>query len=320
MTRTEIPWLLLIASLPTASGTPRMRLWRAVNTLGCMSLGDGAYLLPDFADHAIMLASLAEKTNLDGGKSWVVSLITRSSHDQIAFQNLFDRSTEYAAIVDAMKSARKDFTSQSQSDLAKQIKRLGKEFNAIERIDFFPNRASSTARAAWADFQESANAIFSPNEPHSVQRQIPLLNARDYQGRIWATRHHLWVDRVASAWLILRFIDRRATFIWLDAPADCPSDALGFDFDGAAFTHVGDKVTFEVLMTSFDLVGDAGLVKIASLVHCLDVGGPTSPEAAGFEAILAGAKARLSDDDALLDNIGAVLDSLYSHFRTGSSP
>ncbi len=294
-----------------------MRLWRALNALGCMSLGDGAYLLPDFADHAALLSSLAEQTNLDGGKAWVVSLITRSSLDQIAFQNLFDRNPDYEAIVAAMKSARKEFTSQSLPDLAKQIKRLGKEFNTIERIDFFPNQASSTARAAWADFQEAANAMLSPDEPHSLQRQIPLLEAQDYQGRTWATRHHLWVDRVASAWLILRFIDRNATFIWLDSPANCPPDALGFDFDGAAFTHVGDKVTFEVLMTSFKLGGDAGLVKIASLVHSLDVGGPSSPEAAGFEAILAGAKTRLSDDDALLDNIGAVLDSLYSHYRTG---
>ena len=318
MMPTVSTWLLLVASLPTSSATPRMRLWRAINALGCMSLRDGAYLLPDTGDHAAALTKLAEQTNLQDGQAWLVSVVPRSSDDEAAFQKLFDRSSEYGKIVASMESARKVFASQSPAETVKLRKRFDKDFEAVQRIDFFPNQASMTARTAWADFQDAANAMVSPDEPHSAQRQIVLLNTSDYQARTWATRRHLWVDRVASAWLIRRFIDASPAFVWLDTPADCPQDALGFDFDGAAFTHAGDKVTFEVLMASFDLVGNAGLVKIALLVHCLDVGGPSSLEAAGFEAILSGARARLPDDNALLDNIGAVLDSLYSHYHTGS--
>ena len=296
-----------------------MRLWRAINALGCMSLRDGAYLLPDAGDHAAALTKLAEQTNLQDGQAWLVSIVPRSSDDETAFQKLFDRSSEYGKIVASMESARKILASQPLAEIVKLIKRFNKDLEAIQRIDFFPNQASMTARTAWSDFQDAVNAIVSPSEPHPAQRQIVLLDASDYQGRTWATRRHLWVDRVASAWLIRRFIDISAAFLWLDTPADCPKDTLGFDFDGAAFTHVGDKVTFEALMASFGLGSDPGLTRIALLVHCLDVGGPSSPEAAGFEAILSGARARLSDDDALLDNIGAVLDSLYSHYRTGSS-
>jgi len=126
----------------------------------------------------------------------------------------------------------------------------------------------------------------------------------------------MWVDRVASAWLIRRFIDTRARFIWLASPADCPADALGFDFDGAAFTHVGERVTFEVLLTSFGLDADAALVRLGAIVHALDVGGPAAPEAIGFEAVMAGTRQRAENDDQLLEHMGAVLDALYAHFSS----
>ena len=135
-----------------------------------------------------------------------------------------------------------------------------------------------------------------------------------YQGRLWATRRNMWVDRVTSAWLIQRFIDPSARFLWLGTPADCPPEALGFDFDGATFTHVGKRVTFEVLLSSFGLEGDRGLVRLATMVHSLDVGGASTPEASGFEAVLAGARKRLPDDNALLTDIGSVLDSLHAYF------
>lgn len=320
MTPVLSTWLLLVASLPTSSGTPRMRLWRAINGLGCMSLRDGAYLLPDAGDHAAALTDLAEKTNLENGQAWVVSVTARSAEDDRAFRRLFDRSAEYTVLGAQLQEHRKTLMSQAPSEIARLNKRLAKDLDAIQRIDFFPNQASAAAHAAWSDFQEAANAVLSPGEPHPAQRPITRLDIHEYQYRSWATRRHLWVDRVASAWLIRRFIDRSAAFLWLDTPADCPPDALGFDFDGASFSHVDNKVTFEVLMASFGLENDLGLVRIASLVHGLDVGGPTSPEAAGFEAILSGARVRMPDDDALLENISAVLDSLYAHYQTGPSP
>src|SRR3546814_6533704 len=80
------------------------------------------------------------------------------------------------------------------------------------------------------------------------------------------------VDRLACAWLIHRFIDSQARFLWLESPALCPADALGFDFDGATFTHIEARVSFEVLLASFGL-DQPGLRRIGALVHYLDVGG-----------------------------------------------
>jgi hypothetical protein len=315
MTVNKPSWLLLVASLPTAGATPRMRLWRAIKALGCTPLRDGAYLIPDRGDHTAALAMLAEQTNQEGGQAWVMQVVPRSAEDEQAFVGLFDRSQDYADFTSRLRAARKALISQSPAEAAKTLRRLRKELDAVQRTDFFPGDAALAAGAAWSEFEEAANAVLSPGEPQAEQRAIPRLDRTGYQGRTWATRRHLWVDRVASAWLIRRFIDHDARFLWLDSPADCPPDALGFDFDHAAFTHVGDKVTFEVLLGSFGLEDDPGLARLAALVHALDVGGSSTPQASGFEAILSGARARLPDDDALLSEIGAVLDSLYTHFR-----
>lgn len=312
-------WLLLIASLPTTGATARMRLWRSIKALGCAPLRDGTYLLPDLNDHALALTELADLTNREGGTACLVNVTPRSKADEESFIAMFDRSEDYAEISAHLVQARKALASLSASEIAKTVKRMRKELDAVQRIDFFTTSAALDVQAAWSDFEEAANAVLSPNEPQSEVRAIALLDRRHYQGRTWATRRHLWADRVASAWLILRFIDRDAKFLWLDSPLDCPSYALGFDFDAASFTHVGDKVTFEVLVSSFGLDNDLGLTKLASLIHGLDVGDTSTPETIGFEAILSGTRSRLKDDDQFLEEMGAVLDSLHIHYSKESA-
>ncbi len=308
-------WNLLVVSVPTSGATLRMRLWRSVKALGCAALRDGAYLLPDINNHSDALTDLAEQTNAEGGQAWVVDVVPRSPEDHEAFRTLFSRKEDYAGLTDQLIQARKELGVQSPSETAKTLKRLRKERDAIRRVDFFPNEASLAAEAAWDDFEDAVRVTLTADEPQAEERPIPQLSIADYQERIWATRRNLWVDRVASAWLIRNFIDPHASFLWLDSPSTCPKEALGFDFDGATFTHVDDKVTFEVLLASFGLDSDPGLVRLGALVHALDVGGDVPPEASGFEAIMAGARARLNDDDALLAEIGSVLDSFHFHFK-----
>jgi hypothetical protein len=131
---------------------------------------------------------------------------------------------------------------------------------------------------------------------------------------VWATRRRPWVDRLASAWLIRRFIDPRARFLWLESPADCPERAIGFDFDGATFTHSGAMVTFETLLASFDLKTPA-LLRLGVLVHALDVGGVIPPEAAGVERVLAGMRDAYASDDELLLAAAAVFEGLLVAFE-----
>jgi hypothetical protein len=314
MVRSEIAWLLLVVSLPTQGATARMRIWRALKALGCAALRDGAYLLPAGAERDATLRELADDCVREGGTAWLMHVQPRSSEDEAAYLALFDRTEELAELRKAWKETNRGLASMAPAELLRLQRRLQRDYEALQAIDYFPNDSAAETQAAWTELNRRINALVSPDEPSDAQGQVPRLDAASYRGRTWATRRRLWVDRVASAWLIRRFIDPDARFKWLARPADCPKHALGFDFDGATFTHVGDRVTFETLVASFGLNEDRALVRLGAMVHQLDVGGEPVPEAIGFEAVLAGARERLDDDDTLLAEIGTVLDSLYAHF------
>ena len=313
-TEVALKWLLLVVSLPTHGATARMRIWRSLKARGCAALRDGAYLLPAGGDREEALRQLAVECEAEGGSAWLMSVKPHSDEEQRLFCDLFDRREDYAALRKSWKQANRTLASLGSTDLARLQRKMQREYEAVRAIDFFASDASIEAQAAWTDFSRRIEELSSPYEPHEIKGRVPRLDVTKYQGRTWATRRRLWVDRVASAWLIRRFIDKKARFRWLKSPSDCPKSALGFDFDGATFTHVGERVTFETLLESFGLDRDPGLVRMAAMVHQLDVGGEPVPEAGGFEAMLSGARERLDDDDALLAEISTVLDSLYAHF------
>lgn len=313
-------WTLLVVSLPTASATARMRIWRNLKAVGCAALRDGAYLLPASAAHDERMQAFADECTLEGGSAWLMRIEPRSIHDKSKYVDLFNRADDYAELRERWLEAGTGVASMPVAELTRLRRKLQREFDALKAIDFFPGEARAAAESAWKVLERRMATVLSPDEPGLASGEISRLDPAAYQGRTWATRRRLWVDRVASAWLIQRFIDPEARFRWLARPADCPTTALGFDFDGAAFTHVGDRVTFQTLMASFGLEHDAALVRLGAMVHALDVGGEPVAEAPGFEAVLAGARERLPDDDALLAEMGAVLDSLYLHFLSGRAP
>jgi hypothetical protein len=308
-------WLLLVVSLPTSGATARMRIWRGLKALGCAAMRDGAYLLPANFEREQALKALAEDCLREGGSAWLMAVQPRTADEETAYRQLFDRSQDFAALRQAWKEANAGLATLGASELQRLQRKLQREFDTVRAIDFFPGEPALEAESAWGTLNKRIEGLLSPDEPQETDGLVPRLEIEDYQGRTWATRRRLWVDRVASAWLISRFIDRQAQFRWLAKPSDCPKRALGFDFDGAAFTHVGNRVTFETLLASFGLESDAALMRLANIVHALDVGGDPVPEARGFEAVMSGARERLTDDDELLAEMGTVLDSLYAHFQ-----
>jgi hypothetical protein len=230
------------------------------------------------------------------------------------FRALFDRSEDYAALLAAIAQWRTSVSEVTETQARRQLQQVWREYEAIVAIDYFPGPAQAQCAQALAEAEAALTRHFSPDEPRPLHASIRRLERTSYRGKCWATRHRVWVDRVASAWLIRRFIDPEARFVWLRAPQDCPADAIGFDFDGAMFTHTDHHVTFEVLLASFDLTTDPALTRLGVLVHTLDVGGVPVPEAAGFEAILTGARASCTDDDEVLTAMTPMLDALYTAF------
>lgn len=311
-------WALLVLTFPTENATARMRAWRALKAKGCAVLRDGIYLLPHTAEREDMLRELAGSIDGAGGTAHLLRAQSRDASQETDFRALFDRNEDYATFAASLGAARNTLGGLSPAEVGRLLRRLRKDYDAIRAIDYFPGAASIDAEVAWEDFLALADTIRSPGEPQAAERAIRPLRRDDYQARTWATRQRPWVDRVASAWLIRRFIDPQARFLWLASPDACPPDALGFDFDGAAFTHVGERVTFEVLVASFGLDQDAALLRLGEMVHTLDVGGAPVPEAIGFEAVMAGARQRAANDDQLLDEMGRVLDSIHAYFATST--
>jgi hypothetical protein len=160
--------------------------------------------------------------------------------------------------------------------------------------------------------------MYAGGEPRFSRRALRHLDTGRYKRRVWATRKAPWVDRLASGWLIRRFIDREAKFAWIARPSECPKKAVGYDFDGAEFTHVGNRVTFEVLLNSFSLETDPALAAIGAAVHFLDVGGIPVADAKALETMLKGAREKARGDDALLAEACRIFDLLYSGYRAAS--
>lgn len=308
-------WLSLITTLPTENATARMRAWRALKACGAAVLRDGVYLLPVRPHCRSALDAIAAEVLAAGGMAYVLQLQALDSSNFAAF---FDRSNDYAALLAETDKLSTALTTEHLPETLKQLRKLRKAWSALVEIDFFPTEAQQQLDTALQSLELAAARVLTPDEPAPIQSDLPRLAASDYQSRVWATRKRPWVDRLACAWLIRRFIDQQARLLWLNSPTDCPADALGFDFDGATFTHVGNRVSFEVLIASFGLQ-QAGLLRLAALVHFLDVGGVAPAEASGVETVLAGLRSAISDDDLLLSAANNLFDGLFASFQSGTS-
>ncbi len=301
----------MFLTLPTQPTAVRVRVWRALKALGSPMLRDGTYLLPHTEPSPF--DALADEVRMHGGTAQVMQLAPTHPSQRDEVLALFDRSEAYAQWRAGLNTWLNNLPELGETEARRRWRAIEQALRDIQATDHYPGEATLQADAALADARAAMDARFAQGEPrpqadHGLQR----LDIRKFQNRRWATRARPWVDRLASAWLIRRFIDPQAQFLWLQDVAALPRGALGFDFDGARFTHVGGRVTFEVLMASFGLEAEQRLQRLGTAVHYLDAGGIPVPEASGLEAVLAGLRALHADDDALLDAACTIFDALYA--------
>jgi hypothetical protein len=311
-----VDWLLLVSTLPGQIGALRIRSWRALKALGAAALRDGVYLLPDRPDLATALEMLRQDVTETGGSARLLHFAGGRRDDDHELRSLFDRSVEFALIAAAAEEAQRELPYRTESEARRSLRRLSRNFESLAGIDYFESRERAQTAIALKKLEGALVAQFSPGEPNAIEASIPHLDRKAFKNKYWATRARPWIDRLACAWLIRRFIDPKAKFMWLDEPAACPSYVVGFDFDGAQFTHVGSRTTFEVMLVAFNLTGDSSLARLGSIVHALDLGGgAAAPEAAGLEALLTGLRDRYVEDDRFVQVAGETFDALYSAFK-----
>jgi hypothetical protein len=307
-------WSALFLTLPTQPNAVRLRVWRALKTLGCGSLRDGVYVLP--RAHAALFDPLVAEVRAHGGQACVLQLSARDEAQRAEVRALFDRLVAYGQWRTEAQSLAAALPSLDETEARRRWRGTAEALQTLLRIDYYPGSAALQAQTELDALRQALDARFSCGEPVAqAPHGIPRLDPRKFQGKRWATRARPWVDRIACAWLIRRFVDPGARFVWLADPGGAtpaPRGALGFDYVGARFSHVGSRVSFEVLAASFGLDADPRLQRIARAVHFLDIGGIPVPEAAGLEVVLSGLREVHADDDQLTLAAAAVFDALYA--------
>jgi hypothetical protein len=308
-------WLLLTATLPTNPSALRVRVWRALKATGAGTLREGVYLLPASAPTAADLWAIEKAVRESDAQAHMLEVQARDDAQEKTFRALFDRRELYLELMQTVREARGRLKTASEPELRKTLRALDQQFTAVSTIDFFPGGEQQRVRSALEALRQEIEQRISPGEPIARSAAIARRSAKEFQGKTWATRKRPWVDRLATAWLITRFIDRSPRFVWIDSPKKMPKGALGFDFDGATFSHVANKVTFEVVLETFALDEDPALARMGQLVHYIDVGGFPVEAAAGLEAVVRGQQAQHSKDDALLAGALPVFDALYAAMK-----
>ena len=297
-------WLMLLASVPAKPDYARVKLGRRLARLGAVAVKNGVHVLPWSEDALEDLAWVLQEVAEAGGEGSVVEARFVAGLDDAAVEALF-RAARDAAAAPWIAEARALLASPDTPGEA-EVERLRGRLAEIAALDFF----ASDGRAALESLVLALTARRAPAaSPSGGEPARPA-------GQTWVTRRGVRVDRIASAWLIRRFIDPDARFRFVDAKGYAPAPGeLRFDMYEAEYTHEGELCTFEVLIRRFELAAP-GLTALAEIVHDIDLkdGRHGRPETAGVAAMLDAIAAAHADDETRIARGATLLDELLGWF------
>jgi hypothetical protein len=318
-------WILLVHQLPTKPTNLRVRIWRKLQKLGAVSLKNSVYVLPNNDKTYEDFQWLKQEIESAGGAATVLragSVEGATDKELIdAFQTA--RNGEFGVIASQFDRLRKIVQEQmktkrlSPTRLATHETELDKFHVELQRIianDFFKAKGGTAAVEAYERAQKAIRFSQSPSNPRSSgPSKAGVLAVGDYQGRRWFTRRNMHIDRLASAWLIKEFIDKRPRFYFV-SEGETVENAISFDMFDAEFTHHGDDCTFETMLKRFGLQEVTGLRALSEIVHDIDLKDDkfNRLEAAGLNAVITGMSERVQDDRKLLQHAGVVFDGLFA--------
>lgn len=310
--------------LPPTPSNLRVQTWRRLQQLGAIPRKQSVYVLPDTPSTREDFEWLATEVHAAGGdvEVFVAATVDRFASDALVEEFRRARQGAYAALAVELERAlaRSSATGPRRRKRAPSLRRVRDTFRerlaAIERIDFFGSAGRDRAVQLLAELESRADARTGRRAAGATPSSI---SRGDYQGRIWVTRPRPGVDRMASAWLIRRFIDPQARFGFAPDRAALPRDGVPFDMFGVEFSHQGDRCTFETFAAAFN-IDDAAVKRLAAIVHDLDLkDGKFSPaEAPTVERLIEGLQLAHDADDRLLSEGMMVFEWLYRSFAHAS--
>lgn len=311
-----VRWLLLIHQLPAKPAYARVKAWRRLQALGAVTVKNAVYALPASEDAREDFAWLAKEIEEMGGEAIVLEANLVEGLNDHDLQALFDgaRDEDYARIAtEAREIATRlgDETPDKElAEIASQTARLRRQLDAVVAIDFFGSNGRLAAQGLVSGLENSLQG------EDDVKANEPPPPAGPFKKRTWVTRSQVQVDRIASAWLIRRFIDREARFKFVPSSGYQPeAGELRFDMFEGEFTHQGDRCTFEVLLNHARL-SDPALTAIGEIIHDIDLKDEKygRAETAGVKSLIAGIATPGADDEHRLARGAVLLDGLYDSF------
>jgi hypothetical protein len=301
-------WLLLLYGLPTRQNTGRVQLWRRLKRFGALQLKTSAYVLPDEPVHYERFQWLATEIRDGGGEATLirVSEIEGMPHEQVV--ELFNdaRAKDYSGLAGSLAQFIKSNRKKQSDKFLAELEKFRTRYNELRAMDYFNCSKAQDAQM----LLRQAEALLQ--KKRSAQ---PTLAKKNFFGRKWLTRPRPEIDRVASAWLIRKFIDPDARFIFAPNAAD-HSDAIPYDMYDVEFTHHGDDCTFETLVKRFR-IDDKIVQTIAEMVHDADLEDDKfkQVECVGIDRVLKGlARLKLSDEEILRRGF-EIFDALYAGLK-----
>jgi hypothetical protein len=285
----------------------RAKVRQRLARVGAVALKNSVYVLPARPECLEDLQWIAQEAEAGGGEAFVCAATFLSGVEEGALVRRFreERSVDYRAWA---AEARRGLEAGTEDGL----QRLRKRWADLRAIDFFDAPAGKEAAAMLAALERRAGGKPGGKGGSGV---------RDLVGKVWVTRHDVHVDRIATAWLVRRFIDARARFRFIDPAREQPrAGEIGFDMVGGQFTHEGDRCTFETVLGRLG-ARDRALAEVAEIVHDLDLkdGKYGRPEAAGLRQLLAGLYAAEPDDGKRLARGSVLFDDLHASFASGAA-
>jgi hypothetical protein len=313
-------WLLLIHQLPTEPAYLRVKVGRRLARVGAIPLKNSVYVLPS-SEGALEDFQWVRREILEGGGEATVAeaeLVDGLSDEQVEAKFRSASDAEYEKVAHEARElgaplARRrvrPLKDDERTTLLAAVVRLERRAAEIAATDFFGAPQRETAAGLLRELRSRAEPPRS--EPTTTERPGAL------QARIWVTRTGIHIDRIASAWLIRRHIDRDARFKYVPPKGYAPlAGELRFDMFDAEYSHEGDRCTFETLVERFQLQ-ERGLRAVAEVVHDIDLKDAKfgRPETPGVAACIAGLCRAERDDDERLRRGSELFESLLAHFRT----
>jgi len=317
-------WILLIHQIAQDSPNLRVKIWRNLKKHGAVLFKNAVYVLPHTNEHEEIMQWLCNQIKEGGSDAslFITESLDKKQDEEIikSFHEICDK--EYIALIEVCDAELKKITQREETEgisesLAHECKRklneILKSADDISKIDFFHAPQKEILLQKIASLQKTILKWTKTSEKE-IKVTGKVYQIKDFLDKKWATRKDIFIDRIASAWLIRRFIDSKARFIF-SPKGEKTKGAIPFDMYGSEFTHHGEDCTFETIMKAFDLK-DTALQSIAEIVHDIDLKDNKygRKEAEGLAQIVTGLSQKLKDDNKLLEKGLEIFDALYQYY------